>query len=178
MSGPVITLQSLRHYPETNHVEATWVQQVGTRAEPDPEFPDDPQRSVLVPNLVPVVHRAYAASQMGQLVVDLGPADAAKHSALIAQVSASYTPPPPAPPPVPERVTMRQARLALNAAGKLAAVQAAIDAMQEPARTSARIEWEYSAEMRRAHPLIAQLAPALNMTAAQIDALFVSAQSL
>ena len=73
---------------------------------------------------------------------------------------------------------MRQARLALLGAGKLAAVDAAIDAMPEPQKSAARIEWEYAAEVRRDNDFIAWLAPALGMTDAQVDALFVAAAAL
>ncbi len=79
---------------------------------------------------------------------------------------------------VPGEVTMRQARLALLAAGKLAAVQTAIDAMQEPAKTAAQITWDYSSVVQRHNGLVAQLGPALNLNEAQIDALFIAAAAL
>jgi hypothetical protein len=79
---------------------------------------------------------------------------------------------------VPSAVTMRQARLALHGAGKLAAVEAAINALSEPARTAARIEWDYSGEVQRHHGLVASLAPALGLSAAQVDALFIDAGAL
>lgn len=79
---------------------------------------------------------------------------------------------------VPPEVTMRQARLALLQAGKLAAVDAAINGMSEPAKTAARIEWEYSGTVKRNQPLVLALAPALRLTSAQLDALFVAAESL
>lgn len=76
---------------------------------------------------------------------------------------------------VPRAVTMRQARLALMGAGKLATVEAAINALSEPARTAARIEWDYSGEVQRHHGLVASLAPALGLSDEQVDALFVAA---
>ena len=79
---------------------------------------------------------------------------------------------------IPTRVSMRQARLALLGAGALAAVDAAIDAMPEPQKSAARIEWEYAAEVRRDNAFVAGLAPALGMTDAQVDALFVAAAAL
>lgn len=81
-------------------------------------------------------------------------------------------------PLVPARVTMRQARLALLAAGKLAAVDAAIDTLPEPRRSAARIEWEYSQEVQRDKPFVQMLAPALELDDAALDALFVQAASL
>lgn len=79
---------------------------------------------------------------------------------------------------VPAEVTMRQARLALRAAGKLAAVAAAIDAMPSPTKEDAQIEWEYSNTLRRDHPLVAALGPALNLTGEQLDGLFITAAGL
>lgn len=79
---------------------------------------------------------------------------------------------------VPAYVTMRQARRALAAAGKLDAVAAAIAGMSEPAKTQATIDWEYSQIVERTWPLVAALAPALGLTDAQIDQLFITAQGL
>ncbi len=81
-------------------------------------------------------------------------------------------------PPVPSAVTMRQARLALFAVGLLTAVDTAIDALDEPARTAARIEWDYSNELQRTNPLVATLGPALGLSEAQVDALFIAAAVL
>lgn len=92
------------------------------------------------------------------------------------KIDSSYVPD--LPKSVPDAVTMRQARLALLGAGKLSQVSAALSAMPEPQRSAAQITWEYSAEVRRSDPLIAALAPALGMTAEQIDALFVAAAAL
>ena len=81
-------------------------------------------------------------------------------------------------PVVPDSVTMRQARLALLGAGKLAMVDTAIDSMPEPQKSAARIEWEYCNEVQRHNGFVAALGPALGMTSAQIDALFVAAAKL
>ena len=79
---------------------------------------------------------------------------------------------------VPHEVTMRQARLALLAAGKLAGVEAAIASMPEPQRTAASIEWEYSNALQRNSQFVAQLVAALGIDAAGIDALFIAAAKL
>ena len=81
-------------------------------------------------------------------------------------------------PPVPQSVTMRQARLALLAASKLAAVDLAIASLPSPQKEAAQIEWEYAATVERTSPLIEQLAPALGLTEAEMDALFASAAEL
>ena len=79
---------------------------------------------------------------------------------------------------VPQEVTMRQARLALHAAGKLAAVNAAINALPDPPRSAALIEWEYSSTVRRDSQFVSMLGPALDLDAAGLDALFIAAAKL
>ena len=80
--------------------------------------------------------------------------------------------------PVPAEVTMRQARLALHAAGKLNAVDAAINALPDPPKTAALIEWEYSSTVRRDSQFVALLGPALGLDSAALDALFIAASKL
>jgi len=88
-------------------------------------------------------------------------------------------PEPPAPPvPVPQSVTMRQARLALHAAGLLSSVDAAIASMQEPQKTAAQIEWEYASAVERNAGLVPAMAAALGMSEADIDDLFITAATL
>lgn len=79
---------------------------------------------------------------------------------------------------VPDKVTMRQARLALHAAGLLAGVESALDALPEPLRASARIEWDYSSEVYRNKDLVVMLAGALELADEQIDDLFITAATL
>ena len=79
---------------------------------------------------------------------------------------------------VPAAVTMRQARLALLSAGLLPSVEAAIDAMTEPTKSAARIEWEYSNELQRSNALVTALGPALGLSGSQIDQLFISAAGI
>lgn len=79
---------------------------------------------------------------------------------------------------IPASITMRQARLALLGAGMLAGVGAAIDSLPEPLKSAAQIEWEYSNEVQRHNGFVEQLAPALGLTTAQLDALFIAAAKL
>lgn len=79
---------------------------------------------------------------------------------------------------VPDEVTMRQARLALLGAGLLDDVETAIDAMSDPAKAAARIEWDYSNTLRRDHPLVATLGAGLGLTGGQLDDLFIAAGAL
>ena len=91
----------------------------------------------------------------------------------------SLIPPVPAPAPiVPQVVTMRQARLALLQEGKLATVNAAIAGMVGTQGDAARIEWEFSSEVKRSQPLVMALAPALSMTSGDLDSLFILAAGL
>jgi len=84
-----------------------------------------------------------------------------------------------APPiPVPSQVTMRQARLALLGAGLLSQVNAAIASLPSPDKEAAEIEWEYAAVVQRNSGLVPAMAQALGMTNAQLDALFIAAESL
>ena len=78
----------------------------------------------------------------------------------------------------PQVVTMRQARLALLGVGKLDNVAAAIASLPSPQKEAAQIEWEYSTEVKRESALVTQLAPALGLDAAALDALFTQAATL
>lgn len=75
-------------------------------------------------------------------------------------------------------ITMRQARLALLAAGVLGDVAPALAALPSPHRDAAEIEWEYASEVRRDAPLIAAIGSALGLTEDQIDDLFEAAAVL
>lgn len=78
----------------------------------------------------------------------------------------------------PAAVTMRQARLALLAAGKLASVSTAIAALPSPQKEAAQIEWEYAATVDRDGALTVLLGSALGLSAAQLDALFLAGSAL
>lgn len=77
-----------------------------------------------------------------------------------------------------QTVTMRQARLALLAAGKLSAVNAAIAAMAGGPGEAARIEWEFASDVRKDSPLIAGLVAGLGLSPDELDALFEQAAGL
>ncbi len=89
-----------------------------------------------------------------------------------------FAPPPSPALPVPEAVQMAQARLALLGAGKLSAVDAALNALPSPQREAAKIEWKYRANVRRDSPLVLALGPALGLTDGDIDNLFIQASTL
>lgn len=77
--------------------------------------------------------------------------------------------------PPPGVVTMRQARLALLAAGLLDQVE---DAIGEGSDRAAQIEWEYAATVERDSPFVAQLANLLQLDEKALDDLFVMAGEL
>ena len=70
---------------------------------------------------------------------------------------------------------MWQARAALQMAGKLAAVQAAVDSSGSAVFRSA---WEYATTVQRSSPMIAALGPAVGMSDHDIDQLFIVAANL
>lgn len=84
----------------------------------------------------------------------------------------------PMPVAVPSSVTMRQARLALLAAGLLAGVESAIAALPSPQKEAVQIEWEYAATINRDDALVASLGAALGLTDGQVDAMFLAAAAL
>jgi hypothetical protein len=90
----------------------------------------------------------------------------------------SFTPPAPTPEPIPQEVTMRQARLALLDAGLLSSVQTAINSLQEPAKTKAQIEWDYSNALQRDNSFVSVLGSALGLNEAALDNLFIAASKL
>ena len=75
-------------------------------------------------------------------------------------------------------VTMRQARLALLSIGKLADVAPAIAALPPEQRAVAEIEWEFASTVERESPLIALMAPALELTSEDLDDLFTLGSTL
>ena len=91
---------------------------------------------------------------------------------------ASHLTPAAASPQVPASVTMRQARLALYAAGLLSQVEAAIEALPEPNRTVARIEWDYASEVHRASEFVTLLGAELELDKQSLDDLFLKAREL
>jgi hypothetical protein len=77
-----------------------------------------------------------------------------------------------------QEVTMRQARLALLSVGLLDQVEAAINALPDPPRTSALIEWQHSNTVQRNNPFVTQLGGLLGLTPEQLDNLFIAAAKL
>jgi hypothetical protein len=88
---------------------------------------------------------------------------------------------PPVPAPravVPQRISMRQARLGLLAAGKLIMVDQAIAGLPGAQKEAAQIEWDYSSWVDRDSTIVALLGPSLNLDDQALDALFIAAAAL
>jgi len=78
------------------------------------------------------------------------------------------------PKPVADKVSPRQIRLALTAAGLRATVENAVKAGSQDLKDW----WEYALEIERHHPMIESMGAQLGQSPAQIDALFDLAASL
>ena len=89
-------------------------------------------------------------------------------------VDGTFAEPAPDRAPVPQSVTMRQARLALDSAGLLDTVDAAVAAGPK----SIQIEWEFAATVDRNWPTLSALQSALKLSDDQIDTLFIQAATL
>ena len=76
--------------------------------------------------------------------------------------------------PVPESLTPRQIRLALNANGLLAMVEAAMQQADRPTQ----IMWEFSTEYLRNDPILLATASGLGLSYTQLDALFIQGATL
>jgi hypothetical protein len=95
----------------------------------------------------------------------------AQQNATLDAVIAAHDPTKPA---VPASVTAAQARLALNAAGKRAAVEAVVAAATQDIKDY----WQYSSNIDRQHPVILQMAAILGWTSTDLDTLFIAAAAI
>jgi hypothetical protein len=78
--------------------------------------------------------------------------------------------PPPAP-VIPQVVSRMQAKMALQNAGLLASVESTVAA----GTAATQIYWADAPDFHRDHPVLLSLATALNLSSAQVDALFTAA---
>lgn len=168
----MIILKQVIQYTTTNGLEATWVDRTVAPATTDEEGNEVPE----VVTDIQVKCHSYDGTQMQMFRDDAAafgtPLD--DYEDMIANIESKIVPYVPPPPVVPTVVSMRQARLALNAAGLLGQVEAAVASSTE----DVRIEWQYSSEIRRDWPTLVLLAGALGLTDAQLDALFAQAATL
>ena len=79
---------------------------------------------------------------------------------------------------MPKVVTARQARLALLQEGLLSTVEAAIESLEEPMKTQAKIEWEYATEVNRFSPMVEMIGTACGLDSQQLNELFAKASQI
>lgn len=80
--------------------------------------------------------------------------------------------------PIPD-VTPRQIRQAMVLSGiTMDQIDTALDALPEPTKSLAKIEWEYSTLFIRSNPLVAQVGVMLGWTSEQLDNLWKFAKGL
>lgn len=76
-------------------------------------------------------------------------------------------------------LTPRQLRQVLVLNGiSLDLISAQLAQLPEPQKSLAYIEWEYSTAMKRHNPLVGQMATALGLSEAQVDAMWEAASKL
>jgi hypothetical protein len=82
------------------------------------------------------------------------------------------------PRPVPLVIANWRAKAVLSIAGILPAVETALDALTEPARTVALAAWNGSAQVHRNGPTVTAAIAALGLTDKAVDDLFIAAAAL
>ena len=81
--------------------------------------------------------------------------------------------------PVPVSISPRQIRLALLGAGVTSQmILDSLNSLDEPLRSMALIEWEYSSFFARDHQLIPGVASSLGWTSEQLDQLWIQASRI
>jgi len=87
-------------------------------------------------------------------------------------------PPDPIPIVIPQTVSMAQARLALIDAGLFSTIDAGLNALPEPQRTTALTAWEYAPTVSRNGTLVTTLAAQFGLTETHLDELFIAAAAI
>lgn len=140
-------------------------------AQPETTTPGGTERRELA-------HTSYHPTQLGLLQADAAamgtPLD--EYTDMLEEWVAAYVPPPPAPPAVPQQVTAFQAKAALLHAGLLDDVEAMIKHDDTP--RVIKLAWDETLHFERTSPTVATIAAALQLTDAQIDALFITASEI
>jgi hypothetical protein len=99
-------------------------------------------------------------------------------SALVDLADFTLIPEPPEPVIVPSEIANWRARAVLEIAGLLPTVDAAIAALTGDAGIVARSAWNSGAPLARNGPTVLSLSSALGLSSAQVDAMFLQAESL
>ena len=161
-------LKQVIHYPDTNSVEATWVNQttvfaIGTEGE-EGYVPESVTEQV-------VKCHSYADVQMDMLRTDLGD-DVAQYAELIALVEANIKPAEPESVYVPQIVTKAQGIAAMIEVGLWSSVKAffATEASEAEQDLFSAIT-----EFHRQSPLLVSLKARFDLTDDALDNLFILA---
>lgn len=126
------------------------------------------------PHTGEIIHTTQPATWMGSTHQPPPPHQPGAQSCLYQQGTWQVADIPPPAPVVPAVISKRQASRALLDAGLLEAVEAAI-AQSPPA---VQIDWRQATMIERSWPALAALAPAMGLTDAQLDALFIAGSQL
>ena len=114
-----------------------------------------------------------------QRVIDLCGSDPASVLQPLVDGSApAYFDRPDPPAMVPREIPNWRAKAVLATMGLTSQVQSVIEALPEPQRTIIRTAWDGDAKFARKSPTIAALAGALNLSASDVDGIFVSAMKI
>ena len=147
------TLKQVVHYPDTNSVEATWVDSEG----------------------VVIKCHSYADVQMDMFrddIAELG-GDIAEHEELIAKVESNIKPATPEPLPILS-CSPWQIRKKLNKEGMRDAVESYVTS--EVSTQDEKDAWEFATEFREDNPLLVNAAAMLGIT--DLHAFIEDAQTL
>ena len=144
-------VKSVLYFPDTNAVEATWVNDAGTN----------------------VKCQFYSGGQMDSLRADLGPTDAAKYADIILLAESQYVPPTPAP-AQPIKVSPWQLRKALNQLN----LRVAVESWVATASQTIKDGWEFATEFREDDSFVQEAGVALGKTPEELHQLFVLAETL
>jgi hypothetical protein len=111
---------------------------------------------------------------MNDLRIDLG-VELFDYAAIVDQCEASYIPPPPKPQVIPAVVSAWGMRKALNQLGLRKSVE---DAVAASIDQNLKDGWQYAREFNRTDDLVVAMGASLGKTPAEMDALFILADSL
>ena len=167
------TLKQVIHYPDTNSVEATWVERL---TEKEYYTGEDGEGCVLeAGDEIVIKCRSYADVQMDMFRDDIAEfgGDITEYEELIALVEANIKPVEPAPLPILS-CTPWQIRKKLNKEGLREAVELYV---KSPSATQdERDAWEFATEFREDNPILVNAALLLGIT--DLHAFIEDAQSL
>jgi hypothetical protein len=114
----------------------------------------------------------YLGNKIGEMDFE----DDASESFILSSLSKFAKPPPTA---GFADVTPRQIRQALVMSGiSLDSIDTSMNALPEPMKTMAKIEWEYSVGFQRSNQLVNMMGQSLGFNQAMLDALWMKAKSL